>query len=154
MDANLAYWSAALANLGVIVACALLGVRAIRAGDMARHRRWMGSGGALIGLFLVSYLFKLIWLGRENRELWTASMKTSLYVHELCIAVMLAAGGYAGLVAWRFRRSLGPGPQLDRGDAPSGSLARHRRAGRVAVIAASVGFVTAFVLLAGMYEHY
>jgi uncharacterized membrane protein YozB (DUF420 family) len=150
LDPRLAYWTFALANLLAVVACAALGVRAIRRRRLDAHRRLMGAAGCLVGLFLASYAGKLWWLGREDRSAWSASDLAVLYVHEACIAVMLVAGCVAGLRAFRFRGSLGPGPGLSfRGPAPG--RAAHRRAGWAAVIASALALGTAAAVLAGMY---
>ena len=53
MDPKLLYWTAAFANLGLIVFCVTRGVRHIRAHDVRAHRRMMFAGAGLIGLFLV-----------------------------------------------------------------------------------------------------
>lgn len=151
MDPKLLYWTGALVNLGVIVLCVVQGVRAIRRGDVRRHRSRMLCGAALIGLFLVSYAVKVAVLGKEDRSLWTALDYGVLYVHELCIAAMLLAGGLALFRAWRFRGSLAPGPSLP--EAPLPGAATHRRAGRVAVAGAVLGFVTAAGVLARMFVH-
>ena len=108
MDPKLLYWSAALANLGVLLVCAVMGVRRVRRGDVAGHRRMMLTCAALVGLFLASYAFKVAVLGKEDRSLWTALDYGVLYVHELCISAMLLAGGLAVMRARRFRNSLGP----------------------------------------------
>jgi putative membrane protein len=151
MDPKLLYWTGALVNLGVIVGCVVQGVRAIRRGDVRRHRGRMLTGAALVGLFLVSYVLKVAVLGKEDRSLWTAFDYGVLYVHELCIAAMLLAGGVALLRAWRFRAALAPGPSLPAGPLPG--AASHRRAGRIAVAAAVLGFVTAAGVLARMFVH-
>ena len=146
MDAKAVYWTAALINLGVLTGLALAGVRAIRRGDVARHRRRMQTAAALVVAFLVSYLFKLAWLGRETLALWSPAERRVLRLHELCVLVMLAAGLFA----------LGRGRALARGlaAAPSADpkLARgHRIAGRIALVAAVFALLSSICVLAGMY---
>ena len=149
MDPKLLYWTGAFVNLGVIVYCVLRGVAAIRRGEVRRHRRLMLTGAGLIGLFLASYVVKVVALGKEDRSLWTPLDYGILYVHELCIAAMLLAGGVALFRAWRFRRALGPDLVLPPGPLPGG--ASHRRAGKLAVVGALLGFVTAAGVLVGMF---
>jgi arylsulfatase A-like enzyme/uncharacterized membrane protein YozB (DUF420 family) len=149
MDPKLLYWTGALVNLGVILACVMGGVRAVRRGEVRRHRRLMLSGTALVGLFFVSYALKVAVLGKEDRSLWTGLDYAVLYVHELCITAMLLAGAYAGFRAWRFRGKLGPALELPAEPLPGGS--GHRRAGWTAAVGAVLAFVTAGGVLAGMF---
>ena len=77
MDPKLLYWTGALLNMGVIVGLAAWGVRARRRGAMALHRRNMLAAISLVLLFVVSYLFKLALLGREDLAAWaSASIRT------------------------------------------------------------------------------
>ena len=150
MTANLWFWTIALANLGVIVACGAVGVRAIRRGDARAHRRMMIAATALVGLFLLSYLLKVAWLGREDRSAWTAVDYAILYIHELCIAGMLVAGGTALFRGLRFQRLLLPSWTIpDRADALPGRDT-HRRAGRIAAWAGVLAFLTAIGVWTGM----
>lgn len=150
IDPKLAFWCAALVNLGALVACAATGVLAIRRGDVRTHRRRMLTSATLVGVFLVSYLVKVALLGREDRSLWTALDRGVLYVHETCVAAMLCGGAYAAWRAFRFRARLGPELVLPREGALPGRLP-HRRAGWVAVVGAALAFVTAGGVLAGMF---
>ena len=149
MSGTLWFWSAALANLGVIVACGVSGVRAVRRGDVRRHRARMATCAALVGVFLAAYAAKVAWLGREDRSAWSALDHAVLYVHELCIAAMLGGGAIALWRAWRFRRALAPGPSLPPEPLPGG--AQHRAAGRVAIWAGLLAFLTAIGVWAGMW---
>lgn len=143
MDPKLWFWTGALANLGAVVGCGFAGVRAIRRGEVRRHRLFMGSAAGLIGLFLVAYAVKVPLLGREDRSAWTRLDHAVLYVHELCIAVMLLAGATALVQAWRARA------RIDL-DAPPPSLPLHGRAGRIAAWAGLFAFLTAGGVWAGM----
>ena len=73
MDAKVAYWTAAFINLGVLTAFAAVGALRARRGEVARHRRAVTIAAALVVGFLISYPFKLWFLGRENLELWGTS---------------------------------------------------------------------------------
>jgi uncharacterized membrane protein YozB (DUF420 family) len=150
VDAKLVFWCVALANLAAIVLCATTGVRAVRRGDVRTHRIRMLTAASLVGLFLVSYLVKVAVLGREDRSLWTALDRTVLYIHETCVALMLGGGAFAAFRAWRFRARLGPAWVLPRDGALPGR-SQHRRAGWLAVVGASLAFVTAGGVLAGMF---
>src|SRR5262249_55582033 len=71
VNAKLLFWTVALANLALIVACGSRGVRAIRRGEVRAHRRMMLTATALVALFLASYVAKVAWLGKEDRSGWT-----------------------------------------------------------------------------------
>jgi uncharacterized membrane protein YozB (DUF420 family) len=151
LDPKLVYWTLALADLGAVAGCLLAGVRRIRRRDIRGHRRRMLAASALVGLFLSSYGVKLILLGREDRGQWTALDRAVLYTHELCVATVLVAGAVAGICAWRFRAQLGAGAPHPSGP-PTRRIRRvHRRAGRAAVVGCLLAFVTAMLVLAGMY---
>lgn len=152
MDPKLMFWTGALANMGVVVALAALGVRARRRGDVVRHRRLMLTGGALVSLFLLSYLVKLVCLGREDMDTWSGGAVWMLRIHETCVLVMLVAGSLAtrrGLALVRTRNVT-----RDPSDPPAApERARgHRLAGWTAASAAVAGFVTACLVLLGMYQ--
>lgn len=149
MDPKLLYWTGALLNLGVIVGCVAAGVLAIRRGQVRRHRRLMLTAAALVGLFLVSYGFKVSLLGKEDRSLWTPLDDAVLHAHELFIGAMLLSGAYAAFRAWRFRSRLGPGLSLPAQPLPGAG--GHRRAGWIAAVGALLAFVTAAGVLFRMY---
>lgn len=150
MDPSLAFWTAAIVDLALVVALATAGVLRIRRGDVAGHRRRMLLAAGGISLFLLAYLGKLASLGREDRSHWHPADFAVFYVHELCIAGMLVGGIVAGVCAWRF----GPAARAARTPAeiPVSRLRDvHRRAGRIAVAAGAGGLATACLLLLGMY---
>jgi uncharacterized membrane protein YozB (DUF420 family) len=147
----LAYWTGALANFAGVVALAIFGVRAVRRRDVRTHRRCMLAAGILVALFLASYVFKVVALGREDLDLWSAGAVAVLRLHETCILVMLVAGATAAAHAWRFRRSLPAGPLPPPSDATRRDRLRHRRAGWIAVVASLLALATAVTVLAGMY---
>ena len=143
MDPKLLFWTGALVDLGLVAACGAAGVRAIRRGEVRRHRRFMLGAGGLIALFLVAYSVKVPLLGREDRSAWSSLDYAVLYTHELCVAVMLTAGAAALFLAWRARG------RVDL-DAPPPALPAHRRAGRIAAWAGLLAFLTAGGVWAGM----
>lgn len=152
MDPNIAFWTAALVNLLIIVALLAVGIRSIRRRQISRHHRCMKTAAWLVTAFLGSYLIKLALLGRESLARWSDAAVMNLRFHELCVVTMVAAGSVALLRARRMRgtRQISglPGDPL----APDSTLRGHRRAGWTAAIGAGLGFVTAVVLLAGMYR--
>jgi uncharacterized membrane protein YozB (DUF420 family) len=152
MDAKLLFWTGALVLMGAVVAFAITGVRRRRRGDLAGHRRAMLSASALVALFLLGYVAKVAWLGHEQPAAWAGGDRLVLRVHELCVFTMLAAGGVAGARAFRLRATCNA--TRDPADPPAPeALARwHRRAGWTAVVAAAAGWLTACLVLVGMYR--
>ena len=151
LSPNLAFWTLALVDLGGVVTCAWLGVAAVRRHEIGRHRQLMLRAGGLVALFIVAYAFKLLWLGREQLELWSAAEVWLLRFHEICVAFMLGGGVTAVTLALRLGL---PIEDTDQHPDPERTRARirlHRRAGRTAVAAASVAIAAAALVLVGMY---
>jgi hypothetical protein len=151
MDGRLLYWTAAFANMLLVLGLASAGVRAVRRGQVLVHRRFMLLASGLVVGFLVSYLLKVAFLGREELERWGATSVIVLRIHELCVFTMLAGGATAGSRAFAMRRDpivRGTPTRLPRN---SGLRMWHRRAGWTAVTGALLGVVTAALVLAGMY---
>jgi uncharacterized membrane protein YozB (DUF420 family) len=152
MDAKLLYWTGALINMGAVAGCALVGARQIGAGNPRLHRRLMSIAALLVCGFVVSYGFKLHFLGREDLSIWSATAIWVLRVHEVCVAGMLIGGGLSLFWSRQLRRTRSF--SLDAADplpAP-GLVERHRWAGRVAIGAAVLGFLSAILVLAGMFS--
>ncbi|HYB13578.1 MAG TPA: DUF420 domain-containing protein [Myxococcota bacterium] len=151
MDGRLLYWTAAFANMLLIVVLGLLGVRAVRRGRVRQHRRCMLVASGLVIGFLGSYLLKVALLGREELERWDAASVIVLRIHELCVFTMLLGGIAAASRAFAMRRDpivRGTPTSLPR---DSGLRMWHRRAGWTALTGALLGVVTAALVLAGMY---
>jgi uncharacterized membrane protein YozB (DUF420 family) len=152
MDPKLFFWTGALALMGAVVLVAIAGVRRRRAGDIQGHRRAMLAACALVGLFLLAYVSKVTWLGHEHTAQWSAGDRLVLYVHELCIALMFAAGALAYSRARRLRVTRNATGSPADPVAPAALARWHRGAGWAAVIAAAAGWLTALLVLAGMYR--
>ena len=152
MDPKVLFWTGALGLMAGVVAVASVGVLRRRRGDIPGHRRAMLAASLLVAFFLVAYALKVVWLGHESVAEWSARDRLILRIHETCIAVMLAGGVVAGLRAWRLRRTRNA--SLDPADPPApAELARwHRRAGWTALVAAVAGWLTACLMLIGMYQ--
>jgi len=144
MNPNLWYWSAALADLGVATVCAGLGWLAIRRGRRETHRKWMITAAIVVLAFLLSYPLKLIFLGKEDLQLWSRTDLIILRVHETCVLLMLLAGGSARWLAPRLAGNNSPGV--------SRRTAWHRRCGRLALVASVFALLTAAMILVGMFE--
>ena len=152
MDGKLVFWTAAFLNMAAIVVLAGLGVRARRLGAIARHRRAMLTAAGLVALFLLAYALKLPLLGREDTASWSTADLWLLRVHELCVAVMLLAGALAASRARRLSRTRNATRRPEDPLAAPRTVRWHRGPGWTAVAAAVLGFLTAGLVLLGMYE--
>ncbi len=152
MEAKRIFWTVALFDLAAVAVLAASGVRHRRRGDVKRHARKMISAASLVLLFLVAYVAKVMLLGKEDLAVWSPLQRWTLWFHEACVFTMLIAGATAGQRALRLRRTRNA--TRDPGDppAPSRLASWHRRAGWAAVAAAGLGFVSAVLVLVGMYE--
>jgi uncharacterized membrane protein YozB (DUF420 family) len=151
LDAKLLYWSLALANMAAVVALAARGVRAVRAGDFAAHRRAMTFAGVLVGAFLGSYVVKRLVLGPEDLDVWSTGARVNLWVHESFVLGMLLAGGAALVLGRRLARTRRVTGRAEDPAASAAALRRHRRFGWLAVVCSAFGLVTACGILAGMF---
>ena len=151
MDPKLLFWTAALVDLGALCGFALLGVRYARRGEIARHQRAMKIASLLVAGFLVSYVFKLMFLGREDMSVWSALDVWVLRIHEIFVLQMVVAG----TVAWiKSRRLLGTRLVTHEVSDPlpdAKDVRTHRIAGRTSVVGAILGFVMAIGVLIGMF---
>lgn len=150
MDAHLAFWSLALANMALLVAVAARGVVLARRGRYRAHARAMRTAAALVLLFLLAYVAKRGLLGPEDLARWSPASLANLWVHESFVALMLVAGIFALARGRRLARSaLVTGRSEDPAADPA-LRRRHRRAGWTAVAAALAGLLTAVGILVGM----
>lgn len=151
MEARFLFWCGALANMGLMFALMLDALRRVRRGDVAGHRREMLLASALVVVFLVAYVLKSAFIGREDFSVWSATQVATLRFHEVCVLVMMLAGGNA----LRLGRALGHTRIVtyDAADppAPAAKLRWHRLSGRTAVVAAALGLASAAGVLAAMY---
>jgi uncharacterized membrane protein YozB (DUF420 family) len=151
VDAKVLYWTAAQLNMSVIAGLVVLGIYRIRQGQREAHRRCMLAAASLVVLFLVSYVFKLAFLGREDLAAWSQWHVRLLQLHELCV-IFMVVGGVIALVLGRklgrtclfTRDPADPPPAADH-------LRRHRLSGRVAAGGALLAWLLAGLVLAGMY---
>lgn len=151
MDAKVAYWTAALTNMVVLTSFAIAGVRHIRRGEVARHKRAMTIAASLVGAFLVSYPIKLLLLGREDMATWSTASVWTLRFHELCVVAMVIGGAIALHRGLRLKRTRLFEPDGDAPPARPEDRQRHRLGGRIAVGGAILGALSATAVLVGMY---
>ncbi|MFO0688395.1 MAG: DUF420 domain-containing protein [Myxococcota bacterium] len=151
MNSGLLFWTAALVNLGVVCLAAVVGVRFAHRGEIARHRRAMKLGSWLVVAFLLSYVGKLAFLGREDRADWSALDLWVLRTHELFVLIMLVAGAVAWIQAGRLEGTRVVTRDARDPDADPKVVRLHHRAGWLAIASGVLGFVLAIGVLVGMY---
>jgi len=150
VEFRLIFWSLALLNMGAVAALAFSGLRAIRAGRVAAHRRAMRLAAWLVAGFLLAYLAKRVWIGAEDLSGWSRAALLNLWIHEALVGTMLLCGGAALFFARRMADTRRVTGNAQDAEAPSALLRRHRIAGRIACGAALLGLLTACGILAGM----
>ena len=152
MNPGLYFWTAALVNLAIVCATAILGVRCARRGEIARHRQAMTIASWLVVAFLLSYGLKILVIGREDMSVWSSFDVWLLRVHELFVVSMLVAGSAAWIQSRKLvgTRIVTRDPKDPEPDPKA--LRWHRRAGWSALLAAILGFVLAIGVLAGMFQ--
>jgi len=150
MDAKLWFWCAAVVNFVALTGFAVSGVRQIKRGEVARHRRSMLVAASLVLLFVVSYVFKVAVLGRENMAVWAMRDVWMLRFHELCVLAMLVGGVVSLVLGARIKNTRRF--TFDMGDpaANAQDMSRHRVAGRIAVVGAVLGVISAAFVWLGM----
>jgi len=151
VDPKLSFWTFALLNMAAVVALAARGVFAIRAGEIAKHRRSMTAAGWLVVAFLGAYVVKRLLLGPEDLGLWSEAARVNLRVHESFVAWLLVGGGSALALGRRIARTRRVTGRAEDPAPDAAQLRRHRRLGWSAVVAAVLGFATACGILAGMF---
>lgn len=137
MGTGLLFWHFAWLAMATILSCGLLGWRAIRAGEVARHRAWMQRAILAVGVFVLAYVLKVILLGKEDLSGWSRAEIVLLRLHETFVAVMLLAGAGARALARRAEQARG-----------SRLAQRHRWLGRTALVMAALALASgSWVLL-------
>ena len=127
----------------VIAGLAIHGSAARGAARPPATRARCGARRPSSALFLVSYVLKLAFLGREALSTWSAVSVNVLRFHELCVLAMLLAGGTALFLGRRLAPSGASRARPATRRRPPRSLRRHRLAGRTALVGAILGAATA-----------
>lgn len=151
MDPKLIFWTCALADLGAVCGTALFGVRYVKRGEIARHKRAMKTASLLIVVFLVSYVLKLVFLGREDMSTWTSFDVWVLRIHELFVFQMLTGGSIAWIQARKLLKTRLVTHDSNDPAPDSRTVRIHRLAGRTAVAGSVFAFLLAIGVLTGMY---
>jgi uncharacterized membrane protein YozB (DUF420 family) len=152
MTASVLFWTGAMINLIFIAGLVVSGVRQVRGGEIARHRRSMLTAGALVVGFLLAYVGKVILLGKEDLSVWSRTDVNILRFHETCVTLMLLAGVVALIRAMRMRGTRIVTRNPEDPQAPEGVVRFHRWAGRIALVGCFFGLLSAGFVLAGMFS--
>ena len=152
MDAKVVYWTGAWLNFSALFLFAALAVRRVRGGVAPAHRRYMSAAAWLVLLFLLSYVAKLMLLGREDMSVWSSLDVNVLRFHETCVLVMCVGGAISLWLGRRLRATRGFTRDREDPVADGGLVRTHRMAGRAAVVCALLGWLSAFFVLVGMYQ--
>lgn len=152
MDPKLLFWTGALANMWLIVAIACSGIAKIRAGDEVTHQRRMLTAASLVVFFVVSYAFKLIFLGREDLDLWQSWSVTLLRIHELFVLCMIVGGVCAGYFIRKVRQLEAHSLEARSVEESSIQVSRvaHAKAGKFTFLSALGAAITATGVWASM----
>jgi hypothetical protein len=117
----------------------------------------MKRAAVLVACFFGIYPIKVLCFGRERLPEWSGQAVAVLRIHELCVFAMLVGGATALMLSRKMHRDRDRDrdqlTQLpDAALASSRTLRRHRVAGWTAATGAGLAFLTAAIVLAGMYE--
>lgn len=148
MNYNLIFWFFAYGLTGIAIALALFGWIKASRGELNAHRKLMNAACSVIVFFVVSYLVKVIALGREDKSGWELFYLIVLYIHEALILTMLVCGGRAWFLSLKFGADL-----YDQVKAKTLAKQRsqHKLMGKIAIYASCLAMTTASVVLYGMY---
>jgi uncharacterized membrane protein YozB (DUF420 family) len=149
MSWNLIFWFYAYGLTMLALLLAFLGISAVRKGNIKRHHQFLNFACNLIVFFVISYVFKMIFLGREDKSDWGMYYKTVLYIHEALIATMLITGIRGRWLAFKFRDTLYQGEVTE---AQAKMRRQHRLMGKWCVYSATFALITASVILYGMVQ--
>lgn len=146
MTPKLVFWTYALVVFCGLVGCASLAFREIRRGSVERHRRFMNAAVLLVVIFVLSYVCKLLLLGREDFSLWSPAAVVVLRIHEALVTLMILAGGIGRFLTRGVPR------HGTRDQARAALPPAHRWLGRVALISGALALLTATMVWVGMLE--
>jgi uncharacterized membrane protein YozB (DUF420 family) len=151
LDPKVLFWTGAFINMNVVVGLAIFGVKRLREGFPSRHRSLMITASLLVVGFILAYVLKLVFLGREDLSVWSQAAVWTLRFHETCVLTMVVGGALA--LRWGSQLSTTRSFTLNPEDpeADPALVNRHRRAGRTAVIGAALGLASSGFVLQGMY---
>ena len=151
VDPKVLFWTGAFINMNVVVGLAIFGVNQLRGGYPARHRSLMITASLLVVGFVLAYVLKLVFLGREDLSVWSQAAVWILRFHETCVLTMVMGGALA--LRWGSQLSATRSFTLNPDDpeADPALVNRHRRAGWTAVTGGVLGLLSSGVVLLGMY---
>jgi uncharacterized membrane protein YozB (DUF420 family) len=134
----------------VTLGLGMRGVSYIKKGDIGNHQRMMVWACNVILFFVVSYVVKVVVLGREPKAGWQMIELVILYTHEFFILVMLVGGARARYFAARFKDTLAT---AGVGEGDRDLRTRHARAGKMALVGSACALLSAIFVLIILYRH-
>lgn len=146
---NLLFWGYAYALTLVALAIALQAVGLARKGHLAAHGKRMDIAILLILIFVASYVLKVIFLGREEKQNWETFHFVVLYIHESFIALMLIGGTVARVLASKFKQSVYGNQTPTALDLKRRGT--HRFFGKLCLVSTGMALVTASFILYTLY---
>lgn len=145
---NLAYWTFAYIWTILAVLVAFRAVGHVKAGKIQAHRRLMVGASNMMIFFVLTYVAKVLILGREDKSNWESFYLITLYIHEAFIGLMLVFGTLGRLTARHFGKDI-DSQKLAKIDV---KLRRqHKLRGKLTLYFAILAIITATVVLYGMY---
>lgn len=145
LNAKLGFWLYVWVLTLSAILIAIKGIRKAGKGEYHAHQKQMDLAIRLILFFVLTYVAKLIFLGRENLANWSSVYITVLRIHETFIAIMLLSGGYVRFLARQFSLNSSQPSASEQA-----ARKRHRLLGKVCISAALCGLGTATFLIYGM----
>jgi len=126
----------------VAIVTIVAGIRAIRAGHVARHRQLMGTTFVLFVAFLVLYLYRITLEGTTDFA-GPATVETLVYLPILAIHILLAIAAIPAVYYTLLLAATHPVSELGR--------TNHPRAGKVAATLWLVSFSLGIVVYTMLY---
>ena len=147
---NLFFWNSAFLLFSLQLLIGFRGAYYACIGNWQKHHRFMNQASFLVIVFLIGYSFKVLLLGKENKSLWNPADFLVFYAHEAFVFIMISAGVGAQIFARRF---LGSRPYIK---SHTSKLLRrtHTNLGRIALVSASFAWITAGLILFGMFKRF
>lgn len=149
MDSKVMVWGGILAVLTAAYILAIRGVRSARAGHVEAHAHWMVTTCAVVGVWLVVYVFKQAVLGPERFN-GTAAQYWTWYVPVVVVHTLLAITT-VGLAIYNLSvglRKLRNGTGMG---AMHAAVSSHRRLGQLMVWSFTGTMASAYVIFMLLY---
>ena len=144
METKELIWYSIILSITVAYGMAVRGIVAARHHDVAHHSRWMITACTIVGLWLVGYITKQVFWGRDQfggtpEQYWRyyiplLGIHTSLAITTIALAIANLSTGFT-----RLKHGTGVG-------AMTNGVTRHRFLGKVMIGTFSGTLVTAYLV--------